>query len=330
MPFLPLSGMHNNMELPFTPADIALMKTRGPSIIFRFPYLGIGLTPTTEDVAPYVGYNGFGGVYVRKVAPKGICNDAGIHGGDLLLAFDGHPLDRFGETQLRNGGLAERMNIYDLAERIEIGKNISFTVWRDHRSLTLYSKFAHSSHHDYAITDIFEPVLQRVGYVVIGGIVFMDLTINHLDFLLESNPSLVNYFKGQNRLQSRVVISGVLPESSIPENSLIHGDLVKTLNGKPISSLIDLQQQLDFLHTKLAQDTNKQSKHWLALETMEGSMVVLDLRKTHCRSGVAKTGSSGVGKAVNVAQPTQPTPTQPTPTQQSYAFSKSVNRYESF
>jgi len=186
------------------------------------------------------------------------------------------------------------MNIYDLAERIDIGKNISFTVWRESKLITLYSIFAHLPHHDYAITDIFEPVLQKVGYVIVGGIVFMDLTINHLDFLVESSPSLVQYYKGINRLQPRIIISTILPEASLPEGSLVAGDLLSQVNGQPVNTLGELEARLDQLGDNVDEnDTTK--KHFLSFETAEGSLVVVNLLKTQVRRGHAQSGSSGVG-----------------------------------
>jgi len=233
----------------------------------------------------FLGYTGEGGVFVRKVAPRGICNDAGLRPRDLLLAFDGHKLDRFGKTFKKQGvRFSERMSIYDLAERVAIGSSITFTVWRDGQQQQLSAVFEHRPQHDYAVPKIVEPVRQRVQYVVVGGVVFMQLALNHIENLIETNPTLINYFRGKHRVKPRVVVSGVLPECTLPEDSVSPGELVTKVNGQKVALLSDLQHILDqSLHTKPADP----SKNWLTIETSENSLVVFDLGKVDTRHGTA-------------------------------------------
>jgi len=266
----------------------------GKSIIHSFPYLGVGLIAATEQLGPYLKYKGDGGVFVRKVAPRGVCMDAGMKDGDLLLEFDGYPLDRFGETtaaKTHSSLLAsERMNVFDLAERIPIGKKVNFKLWRDGKSVDASATFAHQSHHVYPIDSIDEPVLQQVGYVIVGGVVLMDLSLNHLDFLLESNPSLVDFYKGDRRTEPKVVISSILPESSVPDGSLNAGDIIATVNNEPVSTLADVLRVV-----QAAKASNK--SEFMAITTTENSMVVLPTQGIEIRHGTAQSGSAAIGQA---------------------------------
>jgi hypothetical protein len=265
---------------------------RSASIINKFPYLGIGLIPATPELGQSLNYDGSGGAYVRKVAPRGICADAGLKDGDLLLEFEGHPFDRFGETQF---GTQERMNIYDLAERVTVGKPVSFKIWRNGQSSVLSAKFEHIPQlHNYAIEEISEPVIQKVGYMIIGGIVFMDLTLNHLDFLLESSPILVAFYKGPNRLSSKVVISSILPESSIPEGALGDGDILDKVNGEHVNSLLELQNAMTKAHAHMVAEKSTKGSNLITIETTEGSKVVLDLATVVAKFGHATAGTSAL------------------------------------
>jgi len=267
-----------------------------PDVIRSFPYLGVGLAPATVELCRYLRYTGDGGVFVRKVAPRGIAHEAGLTARDLLLSFDGHELDRFGKTRRRaDGAFSERLTIYDLAERIEIGKTVSFRVWRDGKEVSLSAVFEHNAKHDYAVPKIVEPVRQRVRYVVVGGVVFMDLALNHLELLVEHNPTLINFFRGKHRTEPKVVVSAVLPECALPEDSVTAGELVTRVNGVDIHSLDDLQAALDASLSKAEQATEASDK-WFTFETSENSLVVFDLSKVETRHG---TASHTVGESLH-------------------------------
>jgi len=208
------------------------------------------------------------------------------------LEFEGHPFDRFGETQF---GTQERMNIYDLAERVTVGKSVTFKVWRNGHQLSLSARFEHIPKlHNYAIEEISEPVIQKVGYMIIGGIVFMDLTLNHLDFLLESSPILVSFYKGPNRLNSKVVISSILPESSIPDGALGDGDILDKVNGQQVNSLYELQKAMGKAHDNMISTKSAKGSNLITIETTEGSKVVLDLETVVAKFGHATAGTSAL------------------------------------
>jgi len=238
-------------------------------------------------------------VFVRKVAPRGVCHDAGLQPRDLLLSFDGHELDRFGKTRRRalsRGAFSERLTIYDLAERIEIGKTVTFRVWRDGKEVSLSSVFEHRPEHDYAVSKVVEPVRKRIRYLVVGGVVFMDLAVNHIELLVEHNPSLINFFRGRHRVNPHVVVSAVLPECALPEDSVTAGELVTSVNGKPITTLADLQTALDGALAK-AENAKSAEDKWFSFETSENSLVVFDLSKVETRHGVAShTVGESLGK----------------------------------
>jgi hypothetical protein len=69
----------------------------------------------------------------------------------------------FGKTYRRRTAQSsvyrERLTIFDLAERIEIGKTITLTVWRDGKEQSLSAVFAHRPEHEYDVRKIVEPVL---------------------------------------------------------------------------------------------------------------------------------------------------------------------------
>lgn len=225
-----------------------------------------------EGVCPNLG-----GVLVRRVRARGLLKDAGVESGDLLLSFNGYCLDRFGETvleprrpeddrsgprvggipnflQLRSGppgtgadGMQEnlpdhgaRYNIFDLAERIPFGDRLEVTVWRRGKIQRLSTLFETREDHLGVVRYRDEPLLTGISYEVFGGLVFMDLTVNHIrhftcaDHIDRTeddeprlpcfrNPSMVQYEAdetGSRLSQPRLVVADVIAGSNIPDNSI--------------------------------------------------------------------------------------------------------------
>lgn len=130
--------------------------TKQREVVKQFPVLGVELTPVTEQLTSYLKYDGPGGVYVAKVQPIGLFKDAGVEQGDLLLSFDGHLFDHFGESL--NAQNDERLNVYDLAERTAIGSSISIKVWRNGKELEKTVPFKFTSSQFYPIHEVSEPM----------------------------------------------------------------------------------------------------------------------------------------------------------------------------
>jgi hypothetical protein len=201
------------------------------------------------------------------VSPRGIFHDAGVLNRDLLLEFNGQKLDRFGQT-VPHGEMRERMNIYDMAERLPIGSEIKLTVWRDKASKTLTAIFKDDPKHLYPVRYFHEPICEKVEYEVFGGLVVMELTSNHLAKLGTDNTGLLKYDDDSARMESKLLITAILEQSKIPQWSIQAGDIITKLNGNEVKTLADFREHFE-----------PSGAYW-TVETDASSLIVLDFKQT--------------------------------------------------
>merc|ERR1712072_1430855 len=211
---------------------------------FVVPFLGYSFSVGTKLIQQYLKVKGdtdkTGGIYITKVQPRGLFSKAGVKPGDLLLTVDGANIDRFGETWMPT--MKDNINILGLLARKKIGSQLVLGVWRKSagRLLSLHAKY--DSTKPFAVPFIYESLLDKPKYHIFAGVVFMELSVNLVTVMLQSNVAeLIKYMQPENRLKPAVVVAGVLPGSVAGlDGSIKPGLIVKKLNGKPVHSMKDV------------------------------------------------------------------------------------------
>jgi S1-C subfamily serine protease len=213
---------------------------------FIEPEVGIVTSVGTEDLNQYLtGLKSTGGVYVKQVTPDGLFAAAGGAEGDLLLAIDGHKVDRFGKIYMDL--IKDRVNTQGLLLRHEIGSDIKFDVYRAATegqgsllSLTTEYKFTKRPNVHF----LYEPIVERPKFVTFAGFVFMKLNLNLVEEHLSNNPKeLVKYMEPINRGDDRIIISSLEPASLAYKDGSaddVAGLLVQKINGMTVRTMDDL------------------------------------------------------------------------------------------
>lgn len=211
---------------------------------FIEPEVGITTSVGTADLNEYLtGLKSTGGVYVKDVMPDGLFAAAGGLAGDLLLAIDDHKIDRFGKIWMEN--LKDRLNVQGLLLRHGLGENIKFHVYRadanGQGALTKIETVYRQTKRP-AVHFLYEPIVDRPRFVTFGGFVFMKLNLNLVESNMDENPNeLVEYMEPENRDQSAVIISNIVPASlAHNDGSAKKGFLVKEINGNKITNMDEL------------------------------------------------------------------------------------------
>ena len=83
------------------------------------------------------------------------------------------------------------------------------------------------------------PKYETIDYLVINGIVFMELTLNHVEIFDKLN---LNFSDSNNLLQSKLIISSILNTNIINEEIISSGLIIKTINEKNINTIQELTQ----------------------------------------------------------------------------------------
>ena len=86
--------------------------------------LGITIQPLTPDAISQLGLQSARGALVNSVISGGPAERAGVRAGDVIIAFNGNPVDD--PNGLRNA-----------VARTAPGSDVALTVWRDRRQQEL-------------------------------------------------------------------------------------------------------------------------------------------------------------------------------------------------
>ena len=86
------------------------------------------------------------------------------------------------------------------------------------------------------------PNLETVDYEIIGGMIFMDLTLNHLE--LEDFENLSYIFTNDSIYNKNLIISSILLNPKILENNVSSPAIIKKINENDVQTLNDLRKAL--------------------------------------------------------------------------------------
>jgi S1-C subfamily serine protease len=230
----------------------------------RKPFIGGLFQNSSDEQAQFLGNPVPAGFYVQKVLKDTIFEKAGVKPGDMLYMFNGYIIDAFGEATVPWS--SDRVLLRDLISRLSIGDLVSIIIYRKGEkkeiNVTLEAPPV------YPVRPIF-PGYETIDYEVIGGMVIMQLTDNHLPFLTGFRPDLFKYLKIENKLESILIITHILPGSYAQQlRCLLPGDVIKNMNGIRIKTLNELREALK----------KSIKNNFLSVETDENTLAVFEFR----------------------------------------------------
>lgn len=216
------------------------MKTSKDGIIFK-PCMGLttqNINPDMGDIIEKCGVSAEQGVRILHVSKRSKLREQGVRQDDILLALNDTPIDTFGEISVKwsigkvpFSSLIKRKNPGDKV-RLQI---LSFKT----KQIREISYSLQGSNMVVPIRDCF-PHIEQVDYEIYGGMVFMNLSMDHL--MMDRYIYLSHYIM-ENRLdEPRVILTHIFPDSEVvPFAVLQPGNIIKTVNGKRIRTLDDIR-----------------------------------------------------------------------------------------
>ncbi|MCX5924814.1 MAG: trypsin-like peptidase domain-containing protein [Candidatus Dependentiae bacterium] len=231
--------------------------------LVRMPKLGISLGYANDQKALFFHNPEPAGLYICGVIPGSLCDNAGVHEGDMLYELNGHAIDAYGESTV-SGGFG-RLAIYDLIVNIKRGQKVTMVVYRAGQRITI--SFIYELQQPLPIRRLYAGY-EPIDYEVIGGLVLMPLTDDHMELLVESSLGLLVYNVPKNRVQGAVVITYIFAGSYAHHtHSLLPGDIIKYVNDIRVTDLDSFRKALrKSIETGL-----------IAIKTENDALVVLSL-----------------------------------------------------
>ena len=217
-----------------------------------FPTLGVSWTSLRDpNLREEFRAPKSGGILLTRVNARGTAGRAGLKEGDVLLSVDGFVLDEDGNYQDSLYGPTSVGNL--IRTRPIVGSPAKFHLSRDGKEMDLTGTYDRRARDEIAIPTLQFDVAPR--YVVIGGLVFQELTGAYLqewgDKWSERAPQrLVQLFSFQQEMnldpaKKIVFLSQVLPSSITMGYLQLSGLVLSKLNGQEIDGLKSLAALAD-------------------------------------------------------------------------------------
>ena len=191
----------------------------------RRGWLGVTFQPVNASIAESLNLDETRGAIVMSISPGSPAEDGKIMEGDVILSFDGNPINREGRLPW-------------IVAKTPIGKRVPVEVWRDESAETLYVTVAQL---DEAVnvamvtdgTDApTEPVNNELTLDNIG------LSMTGVNALLREELNLPENISG-------VLITNVEDLSSAQESGLREGDIIAEVNQQKVESLDNLSELVE-------------------------------------------------------------------------------------
>jgi S1-C subfamily serine protease len=240
------------------------------SLIIHKPTVGFSVQNINLDYHDMLNQNVIPadiGVRIQQLCKLTSLREVDINVGDILLEVDHNRIDSHGECNVKWS--KGKVPFSSLVKRKERGSIIHFKIYRN--SSKVISDIYHVLQDTPALFGIREyfPFIDTIPYEIVGGIVFMDLSINHIT---DEKFIFLSYLILQNKLdQPRLLISHIFPDSAnLHYNIISAGNLVNKINDNPVSSVQDLRSSM--MHPIFYQQ-----EAYFKIETDDGNVIYLKI-----------------------------------------------------
>jgi serine protease Do len=181
--------------------------------------IGVGIQPVTADIAQSLNLHDVRGALVNEVRPDSPAAGAGVHRGDVIVAFNGT-------------AVSDSNSFRNMVARTQPGTPVSFTVLRDGREMQLRATLAELPMEKVKgeETDANASADANAGGKL--GVAVQTLT-----------PELAARMELQRDTHGLVVTS-VDPEGPAADAGLRRGDLIQEVNRQPVNTREELRAAL--------------------------------------------------------------------------------------
>lgn len=152
-----------------------------------------------------------GGVYVKRTFKKSPVDGIHMKRGDIVCSVNGVKVDHYGEFSRR--WMNQKMDMSNMLCSLPLNHKVEVKFWSA-KSKALQQKSFLIREYQMPVRKVF-PEFEKdvVDYEVIGGMVVMPLTLNHMRGW--GRNGLQKYLKIENRHESKLILSSILMGSAL-------------------------------------------------------------------------------------------------------------------
>lgn len=189
----------------------------------RRGWLGVRIQTVTEELAKSFGLDRARGALVADVMSDGPAAEAGLEKGDVILRFDGKPVD-------------EMRQLPRIVADTEVGRTVDVVVWRDGREVSL----------EVTVAELEEDELQVSRRAVPPGQVDpSSLTVERLGITVaEIDDSLREQFELSD-ITEGVIVTEVQSNSVAGEHGIRRGDVIVEVGQQEVRTPEDVVSRVE-------------------------------------------------------------------------------------
>jgi S1-C subfamily serine protease len=220
--------------------QIKQMPTQSSCKFLRKPYLGVLYNAASETLTDFLGNPQPGGMYVAGTVTGSTLEKAGVKAGDMIYEIDGHRIDVFGEMNVPWS--EDKISVTDYVSRLMINDKVNLKVYRKGKPLTLKVTFKEC---ELAPVRVKFPAYEKIDYEIFGGLIFMELALNHLPLLVSAAPELTKYVQTTHQQEGTIIITHMFPASGASRSRTVApGRIIKEVNGEKVKDLSEFREAL--------------------------------------------------------------------------------------
>lgn len=210
--------------------------------LLRKPTLGCIFTAATPEMVNYLANPSEGGWYIAKVFEGTLLESVGIKEGDMLYQINGHNIDMYGDIDVPWS--EDKASLFEFLNRLTVGNMLDFVVYRKGERKEFKFKFEPKY---LPPIRMMYPEFEReaTDYEIMGGMVVMQLTLNHVSIMLSRVPDLVRFGKIELQHEPALVITHILPNSQAFKARVLRpGEIINEVNGEKVKTLADFRKSV--------------------------------------------------------------------------------------
>ncbi len=197
----------------------------------RRGWLGVRIQTVTDEIAETMGLKSTAGALVASVIEKGPAEKANIHAGDIILEFDGKPIDNM-------------RRLPRLVAETEIGKDVPVKIWRNNKELTVHVAVAALAEEEEAVASTAPP---PAGAIEKQDVPALGMSVATINDRLRSEFNLDDDTKG-------VLITTVDPRGPAAAEGIKAGDVIVEVSQEAVATPADVLGRV-----KAAKDSGRKS-----------------------------------------------------------------------
>lgn len=213
--------------------------------LIHYPSLLLEYQKSNSNFKSCLKHKCDGGVIVNSIPEASVFQQCKLKEGDVLCSINGIKIDTFGHMETL--WLNQKMNIKNFVSNLKLDSTVTIEFFREGKKRKSTFKFKEIKP---PIRQIY-PLLEKKAFDFIEheGMIFMNLTLNHLSEKELKNPETVKYMLEKNRSEGKVLLVNILSDSRINDWKIFSkGDIITHVNNKKVK---DVHKMKELLKTTL-------------------------------------------------------------------------------